>query len=151
MRIVQAGKRLRAPFYVPTEVASADEIDYLCGASLLVPQKVLDDVGMLDEAFFFFFEDADWSFRAKAKGWTLGVAEGAPLHHVGGGTIRKNSYNRACFYRMGHVRFLRRHARHPLSSSVLIALYRLLCDLGKLNLSAARGTLAGFMIGWRRG
>ncbi len=150
MRTVQAGKRLRPPFYVPAEVTSVNEIDYLCGASLLIAKSALDDVGMLDEAFFFFFEDADWSFRAKAKGWKLGVAEGVPLRHVGGGTISKNSYNRARFYRAGHVRFLRRHARHPLLISTLIALYRLLCDVGQLNLSAARGTAAGFMSGWRR-
>ncbi len=149
-RIVQAGKRLRPPFYVPTEVASPEKIDYLCGASLLIAKKVLDDVGLLDDTFFFFFEDADWSFRAKAKGWKLGVAEGVLLRHVGGGTIRKNSYNRARYYRAGHVRFLRRHARSPLLSSATVALYRLLCDLCQFNLSAARGTVVGFVKGWGR-
>lgn len=150
-RTVQAGKRLRSPFYVPTEVGSPDAIDYLCGASLLIAKPALDDVGWLDDAFFFFFEDADWCFRAKAKGWKLGVADGVPLRHVGGGTIRRNSYNRARYYRTGHVRFLRHHARHPLLSSTLLALYRLLCDLGQLNLSAMRGTVAGFMRGWKPG
>ena len=151
VRTVQAGKRIRAPFYVPMEVESPEAIDYLCGASLLIAKRALDDVGLLDDAFFFFFEDADWSFRAKTKGWKLGVAEGVPLRHTGGGTISKNSYNRARYYRAGHVRFLRRHARHPLLSSIGIALYRLLCDLGQLNLSAMRGTVAGFMSGWKPG
>ncbi len=147
--IVQAGKRLRPPFYVPTAVASVEEVDYLCGASLLIAKKALDEVGLLDENFFFFFEDADWSFRAKMKGWKLGIADGVFLRHVGGGTIRKNSYNRARYYRSGHVRFLRRHARHPLLSSALIAFYRLLCDLCRFNLSAARGTVVGFVKGWQ--
>lgn len=146
--IVQAGKRLQPPFYVPAAVASSDEIDYLCGASLLIASPVLDDVGLFDEAFYFFFEDADWSFRAKAKGWTLGVAEGVPLRHCGGGTISRNSYNRAMYYRAGHVRFLRRYAKHPLLISALIALYRLLVDLGQFNISAVRGNVAGLVQGW---
>ncbi len=147
-RIVQAGKRLQPPFYVPTPVSSPEEIDYLCGASLVIVRKALDDVGLLDEAFYFFFEDADWCFRAKAKGWILGVADGIPIRHVGGGTISRNSRNRAMYYRAGYVRFLRRQARHPLLYSVLITLYRLILDLLQLNFSAARGTMDGFIKGF---
>lgn len=147
-RVVQAGKRLRGPFYIPTEADAPAGIDYVCGACMLIRKDALADVGLLDESFFFFFEDADWSFRAKGKGWTLGFAEGVPIRHMGGGTIRKASYNRALYYRAGHVKFLRKYARHPLLASLIVMSYRLAADLLHLNFISVRGALAGFRKGW---
>lgn len=147
-RMVQAGKRLRGPFYIPAEADGPAGIDYVCGACVLIRKEALADVGLLDEDFFFFFEDADWSFRAKEKGWKLGFSEGVPIRHMGGGTIRKASYKRALYYRAGHVMFLRKHARHPLCASLVVMSYRLAADLLRLNFTSVRGTIAGFRKGW---
>lgn len=148
-RRVAAGKRLRPSCHIPREPRVGESPDYLCGACLLVRREALEDVGLLDEAFFFFFEDADWSFRATAKGWRLGVAEGAPIRHLGGGSIRRQSRNRSRFYRAGHVRFVRRHARHPLLAALPPFAYRLAAELIRFELAAARGTLEGFRDGLR--
>lgn len=144
-RRVAAGKRMRPPFYIPLEPREGESPDYLCGASLLIRRDALAEVGPLDEAFFFFFEDADWSFRAVAKGWRLGIAAGEPVRHLGGGTIRRNSRNRSRFYRAGHVRFLRRHARHPLLAALPPFAYRLAAEILRLEFAAARGSVEGFV------
>ena len=144
-RRVAAGKRMRPPFYIPLEPREGESPDYLCGASLLIRREALAEVGPLDEAFFFFFEDADWSFRAVAKGWRLGIAAGEPVRHLGGGTIRRNSRNRSRFYRAGHVRFLRRHARHPLLAALPPFAYRLAAEILRLEFAAARGSVEGFV------
>ncbi|MGI5869611.1 MAG: glycosyltransferase family 2 protein [Kiritimatiellia bacterium] len=143
-RRVAAGKRMRPPFYIPLEPREGEPPDYLCGACVLMRREALADVGPLDEGFFFFFEDADWSFRAVAKGWRLGVADGEPVRHLGGGTIRRNSRNRSRFYRAGHVLFLRRHARFPLLAALPPFLYRLAAEMLRLEFSAARGSIEGF-------
>ena len=44
-------------------------LDYVCGASLLVKKKVLHSVGLLDEAYFLYWEDADWGIRARRAGF----------------------------------------------------------------------------------
>ena len=149
-RQVAAGKRMRPPFYIPRPPRQGEAPDYLCGACLLVRREALEDVGLLDESFFFFFEDADWSFRAVAQGWRIGVAEGVPVRHLGGGTIRRNSRSRSRCYRDGHVRFLRRQARHPLLAALPPLVYRLAAEILHLDLAAARGSVEGFIAGWRR-
>ncbi len=149
-RVVQPGKSLRSPFFIPREVKNVSAIDYVCGACMLIRKEALEDVGLLDESFFFFFEDADWCFRAKQKRWNFGSVDTPLVRHLGNGTVRKSSYNRAAYYRCAHVTFLRKHAHHPLLASSLVTGFRLLADLLQFNLSSARGTVAGFLKGWRK-
>lgn len=59
------------------------EVAQLPGACMLVRRDVLKIVGLMDERFFLFFEDVDWSFRMKAAGWKLMVSDDEVLH--GGG------------------------------------------------------------------
>lgn len=45
--------------------------------------KLFDEVGLLDEKFIAYFEDADWCFRARLAGFTAGLALEAVARHVG--------------------------------------------------------------------
>ncbi len=47
------------------------EIDSPSGAFYLVRREVIDRVGMLDEDYFMYGEDLDWSFRIKQAGWKI--------------------------------------------------------------------------------
>ena len=146
---VEAGKKLRPPLYIPRVAKTPGEIDYVCGASLLMRRDALDDVGLLDEGYFFFFEDADWCFRARAKRWRLGVAEGTPVRHAGSATIGALSRLKAAHYRAGYVRFLRIHARHPGPVAALVTGYRLGANALSGRWAAAAGTIEGWKRGWR--
>ena len=58
--------------------------DWVSGACLLVPRHVVEAVGGLDEAFFLYWEDADWCRRIVDAGlevWT--VPEAVVAHHEG--------------------------------------------------------------------
>jgi GT2 family glycosyltransferase len=46
----------------------AKNVDFLSGCVLLIPKKVIDKVGKLDEEFFFYGEDLDFCLRAKKAG-----------------------------------------------------------------------------------
>jgi hypothetical protein len=43
------------------------KVEFLSGCILLIPKKVIDIVGKLDEKFFFYGEDLDFCLRAKKK------------------------------------------------------------------------------------
>lgn len=62
-------------------------LDYVTGASLLIKKPVVESVGLLDEAYFFYWEDAAYSQRALRAGWKLSVAEGSHILHKEGGTV----------------------------------------------------------------
>ncbi len=58
--------------------------DWVSGACMLVRRKAIDDVGLLDEQFFMYWEDADWCKRMWANGWKVAYFPKASIvHHVG--------------------------------------------------------------------
>lgn len=60
-----------------------------CGGSSAYRREVLDDIGLLDDDFFFLLEDVDLAWRAQLKGWrTLYTPHAIVYHHLsatGGG------------------------------------------------------------------
>jgi GT2 family glycosyltransferase len=69
---------------VDPEAVEAD-LDCIAGGSMYVTRACLEKIGLMDERFFLFYEDADWSFRAKKHG--LGYAPDSIVPHKGGTTI----------------------------------------------------------------
>jgi N-acetylglucosaminyl-diphospho-decaprenol L-rhamnosyltransferase len=57
--------------------------DWLTGACLMVRRAVPEEVGLLDEEFFFWWEDVDWCRRIRAAGWEICLLPTAQVTHVG--------------------------------------------------------------------
>ncbi len=55
--------------------------EVLTGCAILFQRAALESVGLLDEQFFMYYEDMDWSLRATRAGWRLRVAPAARLWH----------------------------------------------------------------------
>jgi GT2 family glycosyltransferase len=55
---------------------------YLSGCSLLIPRAVWERVGLLDESFFMYGEDVDYSIRATALGVPLRIATDSIVLHA---------------------------------------------------------------------
>lgn len=69
--------------------AAGDEpfrIDWVSGAAMLVPRTVIDRVGGFDEAFFLYWEDADWCRRIHDAGFEVWCEPRARVVHDEGGT-----------------------------------------------------------------
>jgi hypothetical protein len=60
------------------------EVDVLNGWFLMVQRKALEQVGLLDEQFFMYGEDIDWSYRFHKAGWKRVYFSGASAFHHGG-------------------------------------------------------------------
>jgi len=59
-------------------------VDWVSGACMLVRRKAIDDVGLLDEQFFIYWEDADWCKRMWDNGWKVAYfPKTSIIHHVG--------------------------------------------------------------------
>lgn len=57
-----------------------------CGGASWYRRRLLDEVGLLDEAFFAYYEDVDLCFRARLAGWQIEFVPHAVVRHAGGGT-----------------------------------------------------------------
>ncbi len=56
-------------------------VDWLSGCCILISQKTIEDVGLMREDFFLYFEDTDWSLRMRAKRWKLAYVPSAWILH----------------------------------------------------------------------
>jgi GT2 family glycosyltransferase len=62
-------------------------LDYVSGASMLVPASALRRVGLLDERFFLYCEEVDYAERGRRRGLRLTVSRSAIVRHRFGATI----------------------------------------------------------------
>jgi GT2 family glycosyltransferase len=60
-------------------------IDYPSGACILVRNKAIEDVGLMDERYFMYAEETDWCYRMMKRGWgRYYVPQMEVLHKFGG-------------------------------------------------------------------
>jgi hypothetical protein len=57
------------------------DVDSVVGACMLVRGRAIRQVGLLDEAFWMYGEDLDWSLRLHAAGWRVGYRPAVVIHH----------------------------------------------------------------------
>lgn len=63
--------------------------DALNGTSFLISRAAIEDVGLLDENFFMYWEDTEFCLRLRKRGWRIGAAPNSRvLHKVGASTGR---------------------------------------------------------------
>jgi N-acetylglucosaminyl-diphospho-decaprenol L-rhamnosyltransferase len=82
--------------------------DWLTGACLMVRRAVLEEVGPLDERFFFWWEDVDWCHRIRAAGWEICLVPGARVTHLGAASGIGYSLN-ALRAQEGQCYYFRKH------------------------------------------
>lgn len=54
---------------------------FLTGCALLIKRELIEAIGFLDERFFLYYEDADYSLRASAAGFSCLVVPKAKVSH----------------------------------------------------------------------
>jgi GT2 family glycosyltransferase len=64
-----------------------ETVDYPHGTLMLLRRACLEEVGLFDERYFSYCEEADLALRARAAGWTVGLIRGARVQnlHIGSG------------------------------------------------------------------
>ncbi len=65
------------------------EVDWICGCYMFITRDVLQDAGMLDERFFFGWEDVDFCVRAARKGFKILFIPGSKIWHKGFGVEKR--------------------------------------------------------------
>lgn len=65
------------------QFSSPQDVDWLSGCAMLVRRSLIEQVGALDERFFYYWEETEWCFRAHKAGWKIVCAAQARLWHKG--------------------------------------------------------------------
>ncbi|BFM08955.1 glycosyltransferase family 2 protein [Halioxenophilus aromaticivorans] len=63
---------------------STEQVDWLPGASLLVRRQVFEDVGLMDEHYFLYYEETDFCLAAHRAGWQCWYVPASKVMHIAG-------------------------------------------------------------------
>jgi GT2 family glycosyltransferase len=88
---------------------SEREVEVITGCYLLVRRAVIDQVGVLDEDFFFFGEETDWCLRMRRAGWQLRLAPIGTITHHGSASAKKLNHKRDVMLSGAMVRLQLKH------------------------------------------
>jgi rhamnosyltransferase len=82
------GWRLRRVFCGDAKTGETLETDFIISSGALIPIRVLDEVGEMNEGFFIDHVDTEWIFRARSRGYhSLGVCDAVMEHSLGTDTF----------------------------------------------------------------
>jgi GT2 family glycosyltransferase len=80
--------------FLPGESGSPGRIFTAGGCGMAVRRDIFADLGALDEDFKMYFEEVDFCWRMNLRGYRIGRATGAIVHHVGqGSAARKPAFD----------------------------------------------------------
>lgn len=72
------------------------EVDFVSGACTLIKRSTLEKMNLyLDEDFFLYWEDVEWSFRVKTKGLNNFFFSDAEIFHVNSASTGKSNHRNA--------------------------------------------------------
>lgn len=69
--------------------SGAESVDYLSGCALLARASMVRHIGLMDEDYFLYFEDTDWTLRARRQGYTCLVNNDVRILHKVGASVKK--------------------------------------------------------------
>ena len=71
------------------------EVDWVIGACQIIRKQVFEKIGLLDEKYFFGYEDIDFCRRAKKAGWKTVYWPDSEIYHRYSRTSAKGFFNQA--------------------------------------------------------
>jgi GT2 family glycosyltransferase len=78
--------RLLAPWAILERMDQNREsrVDWVAGASLMVKRQVFEQIGLMDENYFLYYEETDYCLQAKRAGWDCWYVPKSRVFHVVG-------------------------------------------------------------------
>jgi GT2 family glycosyltransferase len=128
--------------------------NWISGCCVLVKTAAIREVGLLDNRFFAYFEDADWSIRMTNLGYKLGVVPSSIIYHHKSGSVKKNNTsNEGNLSPYTHYLNVRNHIylikKHTFFNRKGSCLYQILKIISYFIYFILRGRLGKFKMVWR--
>lgn len=86
------------------------EVDFAGGSCLMVRREAIEEVGLLDEDYFMYTEEADWCYRMWQHDWKVYYYPEAKIIHLGGRSSRKYGSDLLLQLYVSRNRFIGKHS-----------------------------------------
>lgn len=127
-------------------------VDQIMGAFFLARRSLFLQLNGFDNRFFVYFEEVDFSLRARTAGWhSLYIAD-ASVYHKGGGTSQQVKPQRLFYNLRSRIQYSYKHfdpktATIVTLATLLVEFFTRLClAVFRHSLSQIRETFEGYMI-----
>ena len=88
------------------------DVDQLSGAALMVRRPVMEEIGLMDESFFMYYEDVDLCLRIRKAGFKIVYVPESVITHIGGRSSGQvSARRRIMLYRSLFVYFRKHRGR----------------------------------------
>jgi N-acetylglucosaminyl-diphospho-decaprenol L-rhamnosyltransferase len=84
-------------------------VDQVIGAFFMVPSKLFKDLNGFDENFFMYYEEVDFSLRAKKLGYISYYLSTVSIFHEGGGSSKKVKSSRIFYTSRSRILYAKKH------------------------------------------
>ncbi|GAB3731640.1 glycosyltransferase family 2 protein [Spirosoma lituiforme] len=121
------------------------QINYVIGAACFMQRSFLMEVGLMDEDYFLYYEDTEWSYRATRLGYTNDVCLTSVVYHRDGGSTRQSTATPPLvdyYFARNKIRFSKVYFPYWLPTLCLSALAATVWRLLNRNTRAAKLILA---------
>jgi GT2 family glycosyltransferase len=132
---------------VPADGAAVErDMAYIMGASMLVSQKYIAEIGLMEEDYFLYFEDADWAMRGSGK-FSFGYAPRSHVFHKWGANSHKAMplFSSGYYYR-NRLRFVARFLPRQLGAAKRAMFEQMLRHLARGRWGQARLVVATLLM-----
>jgi len=134
--------RLLFPGRFPKKVAEGEtphEVESVIGAAMMVKREAVEEVGRLDEDYFFFLEETDWCNRFREEGWKVYHLPAVRIVHLQGKSAEKVHIPARIEYFRSRYTYFRKH-----HGGAVNLLFRVLVPVRVFVNTAANGILSLF-------
>jgi hypothetical protein len=128
VRIGLISRLLQRYVVAPPVRNEAHATDWVAGASMIVRRQVFEEIGLMDEGYFLYFEEVDFCLRARRVGWSCWYVPASRVVHLVGQSsgvtdVKRPMKRRPRYWFESRSRYFRRnHGR----------VYKMLADLSRV-------------------
>lgn len=79
------------------------------GAAMMVPRKVIEEVGGIPEFYFLYYEELDWAQQIIKAGFEVKVEQKAKIYHKESMSVGKNSSFKTYYMHRNRILFVKRN------------------------------------------
>lgn len=122
---------------------------YAHGAAMMVRRSVVEQVGLMSEDYFLYYEELDWGERIRKAGFGIFIDHNAHIYHKESMSVGKASAMKTYFQTRNRILFVRKHFN--ITGKLTFALFMFLFSVPKNiftylitgNISNLKSFLAG--------
>ncbi|MBI9062285.1 MAG: glycosyltransferase family 2 protein [Marinilabiliaceae bacterium] len=100
------------------------ETPFAHGCAMILPARIIQEVGLMEEKYFLYYEEHDWSRRIRKAGYKICFQPQSKVYHKESISTGKNSTLKTYFINRNRLLFMQRNYNFV---TQIVALFYLLC------------------------